>query len=388
MKRLYLIITTVLIAALFLAARPFDSDSGYSKVKKYQDNKEYKAQSGGKLSVHLKIGGSITVKSWNKEAVSVEYKLDDCEMKELEFEINSDNKNVDIDVEFVDNDDDQDGCVDFTIMVPEKYNIDFSTMGGDIDFSGIDGEFDGSTMGGSILLTNLKGKASVTTMGGDITTKNCDLDGEVKTMGGEIKSVDTKGSLKKSTMGGNIMMEGKNISGTDKPVVLSTMGGEINISEAFAGADLNTMGGNIKIEIVKNFLKAKTMGGDIKVLNADAKIDANTMGGNIEVKQNCSPDADNRDIDLTSMGGDITVYVPSGFDMEIEAEIKFDKRHEDKVKIDSDFGLTLETTKEWKSNGDHGKNKWKKLTGTFKQGNGKNKVTIKTTCGDIIIKKI
>ena len=104
----------------------------------------------------------------------------------------------------------------------------------------------------------------------------------------------------------------------------------------------------------------------------------------MEVKMVGNPDEGNRDVTLTSMGGDIKLSVPSGLSMDIDIEIAFTKNYERNVDIISDFDIQKKVgDKLDKSNG----SKWKYLTGKGSVNGGRNKIKIKTVNGNVYLER-
>jgi DUF4097 and DUF4098 domain-containing protein YvlB len=271
------------------------------------------------------------------------------------------------------------------VFVPEKCNLELETMGGDMTVDNVEGTIEGRTMGGELDLSNLKGKVELTTMGGDIRLENSELDGELKTMGGEVRFQDVTGEVKGSTMGGDVTYRGgKKEGGKGKELTISTMGGEIAVDYAPGGANVSTMGGDIDIRYAGVFVKAKTMGGDITVTQLDGGIKASTMGGDIEVNMTGDVKQGNRTVDLSSKGGDITLTLPEDLSIEFNIKLTYTKREERRYEIHSDFPVKIEESEDW----DYSQGSARKyITGTGKIGDGKNRVRLETTNGDITIRK-
>jgi hypothetical protein len=237
-------------------------------------------------------------------------------------------------------------------------------------------------MGGDLNFNNLKGMLKATTMGGDIKLLNSEVDGKVKTMGGDVDLENVIGDVNASSMGGDIKQKNvKRRTGESigEEANISTMGGDIKLDEAPAGAKVKTMGGDIEINSVKEYLLAETMGGDIKVKELDGWTETTTMGGDVEIKMVGDPNEGKRDVVMKSLGGDIKLYVPEGLSMDIEIEIKYNKKHEDDVEIISDFEVDKKVEKE--------DDDTMVLTGKGKTGNGKNKIVLKTIGGKVYLKK-
>ncbi|MFC2083632.1 DUF4097 domain-containing protein [Bacteroidota bacterium] len=351
-------------------------------------HKEFKVSKGQKLKLELKIGADIEVNGWNKDIVEVDVKLkgDDAEYINIDFKESS--SGVKVRAEYDDDEGNWDASAKFIVKVPNVFDLEFDTMGGDVDLDGVDGELSGTTMGGDLNLSHLKGKLELSTMGGDIKLTDSDVDGYVKTMGGDVTIENVVGDINAKSMGGDIIQ--KNVKrrvgdSVGEEVNIITMGGDLQVDEAANGAKLKTMGGDISVNYVGEFLEAETMGGDIIVQKADGWIKAKTMGGDVKVKLVCNPDDDDKDVALVSMGGDIELIVPENFSMDLELEIAFTSKYEGRVKIESDFDFDEEITDEWKR--DNG-NKRKYIYGTGSVRGGKNKVKIKTINGNIYLKKI
>jgi len=417
MKRLF-IVALVLFAAVvyqpqFLCAAP-----------ERTIDKSFPMKMGGKLTLDLDTGGDVEITGWSRPEIAVTVKIggDDADRVNVRFDqgpasssltIESDcskKRHVDVDMHF-------------TIKVPENCDVRIDSNGGGVAIQGVEGELSGKTMGGALELSRVKGEIDLETMGGRVTVEDSEADGKVSTMGGEVIIRNVKGDLKGSTMGGAVTYDnvtGRSASSKDEEVHISTMGGDIqvsntdkkvsantmggdidvgkaeevnvttmggdiNVDEAPAGAKVKTMGGDITIRSAGKYVRANTMGGDIEVESIDGEIEATTMGGDVTVAMTGDPAKGNRDVDLESMGGDIVLTVPAGLSMKFDIEIKYTKKHRGECKIESDFPMKIEETPEWDHN-------WmgqahKHIYGTGSVGGGEHVIKIRTTNGNITLKK-
>ena len=187
---------------------------------------------------------------------------------------------------------------------------------------------------------------------------------------------DGSGTVHISKMGGDIDVE-------DAPngAVLSTMGGGIRLKNAGAFAKLNTMGGNVDIGTAAGAVDATTMGGNIHIQAAGDSVHATTMGGNLSVRLVPSA-AKARNIDLTTMGGEVELIVPKGFPMDIDIKLAYNQNSWHKPSITEPFGLAHSESSEWDYS--HGSPR-KYLYATGKVGSGDNRVTINGIGGDVTI---
>ena len=359
-----------------------------SEVKNDGENlhKEFNVEEGKTLSVNINSGGSLSIEGWNKNIVSADVESSGDNLKDYDIEFNKTNEGIDItsDAKYERS---NHGNLHFIIKVPAKFNLKIDSRGGAIKIKNVNGTTSGQTMGGALDLSALKGNIDLQTMGGAIRLYDSEVDGRVHTMGGAVEITDVKGDVKGTTNGGPVILKNvtsKSGKGTGNIVTVSTMGGGIDVDEAPSGADLKTMGGSINVKSAKKFVKARTMGGSIDIENTDGAIDAETMGGDISAEMVGNPGEGNRDVNLSSKGGDITLVVPEGLSMDIEITLTFTKNNEDEYKIYSDFPINQETTPEWSH--DHGSAR-KAITGKGKTGDGKNKIRIETVNGNIYLKK-
>jgi hypothetical protein len=371
MKTLKTIFVLVLLPTLLFAQ---------DKVKK-----DIETQPGKTLDLELSTGGSIEITGWDKDVVSVVAHIRG-DKEDYYIDVNERSSGIKVEVSY-EGRGRNNGGVSVDVKVPKKYNLELETMGGDIMLKDIEGSFSGETMGGEIELFHLKGEVDLTTMGGEIRVEDCDLDGQVKTMGGEISLRDVIGDLDASTMGGEVSY--RNVKRRDdredaREVKISTMGGEIEVDDAPGGANVSTMGGEIRIRSAKKYVKAKTMGGEIKIDEIDGGVKATTMGGDVEVNMVGDPDQYDRDVVLSSMGGDIILTVPSGLSMDFDIKLTITHRTSDDYKIISDFPMEVEESDK-SDYSDRSARKY--IYGTGKVAGGKNKIRIDTINGDIIIKK-
>jgi hypothetical protein len=353
--------------------------TGFSETVK----KEFKTEQGKRLKVNLKAGGDITITGWDKNLVTVSYEKPDLD----QWDVRIKERDSGIEIESYSRKKKSHSSPDFEIRVPARYDLKVETMGGKIAIDNVNGDMKGTTMGGMLDLKDLKGHIDMKTMGGEIVLKNSDLDGKLKTMGGRVLFEDVTGDVNGSSMGGNVIYKNvKNRSGksTGKMVKISTMGGAINVSDAPEGADVHTMGGSIHIKSAGKFVKAKTMGGDITVDAIDGAIKATTMGGDVEVTMTGNPGKGDRDVKLSSMGGEMTLTVPAALSMDVDIELAYTKNAKKKYKIISDFDLKIKETDTWDDS--HGSPR-KYIYGKAKIAGGKHKIKIKTINGNIYLKK-
>jgi hypothetical protein len=228
--------------------------------------------------------------------------------------------------------------VTLEISVPQSFQIDASTGGGNIQLDDIAGRVDLSTAGGDITAANIDGSARLETNGGHITVKNVSGDLISGTGGGHITTGIVSGSASLRTSGGHI--HATSIGGAGH---LFTAGGNVALEHSGGELFAETSGGQIEVGEAAGLVRAKTGGGGIRVVRVSGPSDLRTVGGNIYLTQvdgavkasaatggitawfvmpkhagNC---------ELESTEGDIVVYLPRQLPATIDAQIQMANDH-------------------------------------------------------------
>lgn len=393
-------ILALFVMAVMLSSSAYNENSSWLGITGLSDQsgsydldskdfkKEFSTKPGLKLDLDLEIGCDIEVIGWDKDVVDVDAEITGRDADDVEVDFIEDSRGITVRAEYDHRRRNRSTDGLFKVMVPYNYDVEFVTMGGSVKLQNINGEMQGKTMGGSIDLRKLKGEIDVTTMGGRIELVDSEVNGNVSTMGGEVLVEDVIGEVNAKSMGGNVIQRNvKRPSGNSvgSELNISTMGGQLKIDEAMNGAKLKTMGGDIEVNKAAKFVDAETMGGDVEIKEVNGWVEATTMGGDVYVKLTCDANDDDRDVKIKSMGGDITLYVPDNFSMDVEVEIVYCEDDEEDIEIRSDFDLTGDREyhkKDWNNC------RTKKLIGEGNFNGGKNKVRILTYDGIVNIKKI
>ncbi|OLE53643.1 MAG: hypothetical protein AUG51_12335 [Acidobacteria bacterium 13_1_20CM_3_53_8] len=351
-------------------------------------NGEFRTGSGKKLVMDLRTGGSIEITGQDSDMMTVSAFRGGRDGLEAQVEFNTDDAGLRVYSHYDPyRHNNFSANLKFTVKVPRKTDIEIDSMGGAVKITGIEGNIEGKTMGGDLNFSNLRGELHFTTMGGSVNVRDSEVNGKVSTMGGPVLIQNVTGSLKGSTMGGGVTYQNVNNSaGTSSAdeLRINSMGGDINVGEAPGGADVTTMGGNIFIRSAAKFVKAKTMGGNIQIDSLDGGVKATTMGGNVQITMVGDPNGGDRDVYITSLGGDITLTVPAGLSMEVGVELAYTQKRRRDYHITSDFPLQQNESANW----DYTQGSPRKyIYATGSVGNGRYKVIIKTINGDVTIRR-
>jgi DUF4097 and DUF4098 domain-containing protein YvlB len=269
--RLLLLTTLSCALVIFLAINAF---AGH---KDYLDRK-FDVKPGGLLTLDSDRGSVlIETNTNNKVMIEVVLKADTRDkdraqeiFDNFEIEFDQDGKNVIIVAEYKKSRSFWGGKkdrfnVEFSISVPEKYNLDIITAGGSIMVDDLEGDIDASTSGGSLNFRKTKGSIHGRTSGGSISLKKCEGLADVRTSGGSINIGHVKGD-----------------------VDARTSGGSINVEEVIGVINASTSGGSVTAHITgqpKDDCRLTTSGGSVNIYmdeNVGITVDAKTSAGYVD----------------------------------------------------------------------------------------------------------
>jgi hypothetical protein len=197
MKKLISVAVIVFLTGLLVSAY-------VSAAEEKHVEKTFNVKAGDKLEIDLETGGDIIIEGWNRNTVSVEVMIEGRDRDNVEIKFDEMRSGLKIDMEYRKKMRRNNADSRLVINVPDRFDIEFETMGGDVKIMNVEGSIKGSSMGGDLEFVKLRGSIHATTMGGDITVEECELDGRVKTMGGDVRIENLKGDLKGSSMGGDV----------------------------------------------------------------------------------------------------------------------------------------------------------------------------------------
>lgn len=261
--------------------------------------------------------------------------------------------------------------IQFEISVPASYSVDINTGGGDIETQDIGGIASLVTQGGNIRTGRIGGNKmrNVSTAGRPVA--------KLQTGGGHIQVLDVSGDLNAFTAGGHI-----NVGKISGDATLRTGGGHIRAEQIGGRSDLSTEGGNVTVGHAKSFVNVRTAGGQIDFGEVRGSVRAQTGGGGVrilyvtgpmEVESNggsiclthvsgtiqaatgvgtitawISPDASSGDMvhlagasQLTSVEGDIIVFVPRNLAATIDASVS--SGNERRIEADPALNLSVQS---------------------------------------------
>ncbi len=195
--------------------------------------------------------------------------------------------------------------VDFVITVPDHFNADIHTSGGDIAIGNLTGNVRARTSGGDMKFDRIAGDLDASTSGGDVSLKEGTARAKVSTSGGDIHIDRAGGPTEVSTSGGDIVIES-----AEHLLSARTSGGEIHAVLTSALKDdclLSTSGGEVHVQVVKGsgfVLDAHTSGGDVDASGITLTIDRGGVGKSRLVGE---VNGGGPRLKVRASGGDITI---------------------------------------------------------------------------------
>ena len=192
--------------------------------------------------------------------------------------------------------------VEYSILVPVRFNVDLKTSGGSISVDDLEGTVTSRTSGGSLSFGKIDGPVNGRTFGGSISLEGCNGDADIKTSGGSLNIGEVSGN-----------------------VVAKTSGGSIHIASSKGTIDASTSGGSIKVEEVMGEINAKTSGGSVLAKISDqpgGPCSLSTSGGSINVYL---ANEINVTVDARTSGGKVRIDFP----VTIQDEIKKNRLNAD-----------------------------------------------------------
>lgn len=256
--------------------------------------RSFDCESGGLLKVELGMG-SISVKAGGagKIDVTVLRKAAGLTREEAQARLNS------ISVEFQPDGrgltiqswvDERHDCVglDFVISVPQEFNVDLTTSGGDVNVDGLVGETRCGSSGGSLRIRQTARRLVARTSGGDIRIEQTAGDDDQVKAPSEYSRLGISGEpqIRAATSGGTIVTRlHTQLAGDCR---LSTSGGDIiahlNPSVS-ANIRARTSGGAARVLVpVKAVQRASSTSVTAVLNDGGPTISLSTSGGDIEIR--------------------------------------------------------------------------------------------------------
>ncbi|WP_317933464.1 DUF4097 family beta strand repeat-containing protein [Halioxenophilus sp. WMMB6] len=263
-------------------------------------------------TVHIdNVRGSITIKSWDKNQVGVQGRLDD-QTEKFVFEVKGNSVKIVVDspshpAEWDDRWGRSRGS-NLTIYMPIKANIDAEGFSTDFKISAVTGEIEIETVSGDIEITGNRSRLDLETVNGDVVIEDHEgivfaesVSGDIDYNGfaTRIELESVQGDIQVNNMGELAEGEFNSVSGdidtkthTDKRPHLkyNAVSGDIDVSflsVLSAKIEIETMSGDITNDLTEDKPdRQRWMGNSLEfsVGDADGDISISTVSGNVNIK--------------------------------------------------------------------------------------------------------
>jgi hypothetical protein len=97
------------------------------------------------------------------------------------------------------------GALRFEIEVPEHFDVQLASAGGEVQIEGVDGEIKGETASGALDLLRLSGTVDLVTKRGDVTLRQSYVSGRVHTNDARVLLEDVGGNVAGSSQDGKVI---------------------------------------------------------------------------------------------------------------------------------------------------------------------------------------
>ena len=375
-------------------------------VERHQMENTLPAKPGGRLVLQLDTGGSVSIRSWDRNQVYVRAELAGDDWRSTQIGIGPESFGVGVRAVPTGHYSNYSTSHHFEIRVPARYDVRLRSAGGSLTIVGVEGTFEGNTGGGELVLDHARGRAMLNTGGGDIDVTDCDLSGSVSTGGGSVRLSRVKGGLRGSSGSGPVIYSDADPddpdAGTGDLTNVIMEDGRIQIGSKSAGfLHINRAGGTVDLDDVPNGAEIQTGGGEIRIRKGSGSIDASTGGGDITIgpiagSVKASTGAGDVSIRLASVGGrkqsvrvwsgtgNVVVELPADLNARFEIETAYTESHGRDSKITSAWPLDREPVSDWDATMGTPR-RHVRAAGTAGRGDGI--IYINTVNGDIELRK-
>jgi beta-lactamase regulating signal transducer with metallopeptidase domain/DUF4097 and DUF4098 domain-containing protein YvlB len=360
---------------------------------------------GERLSIDLRVGGSVTIHAWDQPQVRMRAVLSGDHARETRVAFDRVTRGLEVRAFMDYSPRNSNSRHTFEFWVPRKFDVSLSSAGGSVSIAGVEGTFSGTTGGGEITLDDVRGEANLTTGGGEISVTNSTLEGRVTTGGGRAVVSNTSGGVRVSSGSGPvvrgdattqtygvgglgtavgrnplIVVDGNVVS--DKAISYTMAGGDIRLASVPAGGTFSTGGGEIVIGSVGSTASFTTGGGNIRIDGVADDVAATTGAGQVHITV-VDGNGRARNVTVHSGLGRITIDLPANIDARFDLETAYTERH-GRTSIEADFPVTVTETTEWDSRNGTPR-RYVRATGS--SGSGRGLIKVRTVNGDVVIRR-
>ena len=153
-----------------------------------------------RLSLDLKSGGSVKITGGTDKVVRVRVTENGRECKDCNVKLEQTSEGLQVSSDL--------GATGsklrFEIEVPNHFDVELASAGGEVQIEGVDGAIKGQTASGDLTLRRLSGEVDLRTQRGDVTLKESYVSGRVASGSGKVLLEDVSGTVQGSATGGKV----------------------------------------------------------------------------------------------------------------------------------------------------------------------------------------
>lgn len=337
-------------AALLIAIVP-----GSVGARSQDINRTFDVKPGQELRLDLEdLRGEVDIQGWDENRVEFRGHIGGRDWREGdELEFDQSKAGIDVFPNYRVDDDDH-VRIELTIKVPREFDV---RLRGAVDtrIENVRGACDVSLGNADLDLDKVEGACNVSTANGKMHIKDSSLKGDV------------------SNVNGRLYVTESDLSGE-----VSSVNGGMKVSRAPEGMEASSVNGSITVGSAMDHVIVSTVNGSVEIEELDGWMEAETTNGAVRLRMVGDPD-NKRDLDITTLNGDVEIEIPENYSLAFDIEIESKDRHREH-EIISDFDLEIQSD-------DAGRRRYR-VYGEGELGDGRHKVKIRATNGDVILKRI
>ena len=273
----------------------------------------------GSVSVDNAAGETV-IHAWDKEEVRVITRRKGSGADRIKISIDAGKDYLKIETEYPVSSWFRRPRVNYELWVPEGATLRIIASSGNINIGGQRGDVRASASSGSIELANIWGAI------------------DAGTSSGSIRVEDSKSDIIAHSSSGSIKILGvEAVEGEPNNIRVHASSGNIVLKDIEANIDAETSSGGISIDNSQGNISAACSSGSIKILGAQGAVESiRTSSGRIYVELE-EVDQDASEMSLQSGSGDISLFLPTDIDAEVDIRTTSGR-------ISTDFRITVEGT--------------------------------------------
>jgi beta-lactamase regulating signal transducer with metallopeptidase domain/DUF4097 and DUF4098 domain-containing protein YvlB len=309
------------------------------------------ATNGERLTLDLETGASVTVRGWSEPKAQIRVQLGGRDWAQTRVDIARVDGGVRVHTWIETDDQIQSTSHAIEVMVPQRYDVQLDSAGGDLSLSDLEGNFEGTTGGGSLILSNIRGAADLRTGGGDIHVSDAHLSGSVTSGGGKVELSNVSGGLRGTSGSGPVIYRDAatddGAGGKEGGMLhISRAGGDITLDDITDGAELETGGGDIRVRRASGDVEASTGGGDIDIRHVAGAVQAGTGAGSVHIEVD-ELAADGGGIAISTGNGEVVIELPANVAATFDLETAYTDNRGSKTRIEDDWAIPVTETDTW-----------------------------------------